>query len=81
MHTLLLYQHDLAGHPEDERLVLDYESGEFVLRYQPGRAPDHPAALPAVPATWTKRGNDALALLDRAVHHLRWFLEYREPAV
>jgi hypothetical protein len=81
MHTLLLYQHDPAGHPEDERLVLDYESGEFVLRYQPGRVPDHAAALRVEQPTWTKRGKDSMALLDRAIHHLRWFVEYREPAV
>jgi hypothetical protein len=80
MHTLLLYQHDRAG-PEDERLVLECQGGELVLRHEPGRLPDRTAALRVPPTPWTKRGPDALALLERAFHHLRWFVEYREPAV
>ncbi len=80
MHTLILYQHDRAG-PEDERLVLEVEGGELVLRYQPGRWPERTAALRTSPPEWTKRGSDAVALLERALHHLRWFVEYDAPAV
>lgn len=80
MHTLLLYQHDRAG-PEDERLLLDAESGELVLRYQPGRLPDRAAAVRVTEAAWTGRGTDVLPLLERALHHLRWFVEYRMPPV
>ena len=80
MHTLFLYQHDPAG-AEDEHLALTCEEGELVLRYQPGRLPNRVAALRVPEAPWTKRGTDAVALLERAFHHLRWFVEYRVPAV
>ena len=80
MHTLFLYQHDRAG-PEDERLALTCEGGELVLRYHPGRLPNRIAALRVPEAPWTKRGSDAVVLLERALHHLRWFVEYRAPAV
>ena len=80
MHTLFLYQHDRAG-VEDERLALSCEDGQLVLRYQPGRLPNRVAALRVPEAPWTKRGPDAVALLERALYHLRWFVEYRAPAV
>lgn len=78
MHTLLLYQHE-RRRPDDEQLRLDLEGNELVLRYDPGRLPDRPAALRVQERAWTKRGPDALPLLERALHHLRWFVEYREP--
>jgi len=80
MHTLALYQHDRAG-SEDERLVLTCDGSELVLRYRPGQWPERTAALPAPEPEWEKRGSDALDLLERAFHHLRWFVEYRTPAV
>lgn len=80
MHTPYLYQHDPAG-AEDERLALSCDRGELVLQYQPGRLPDRVAALRVPEVPWTKRGTDAVMLLERALHHLRWFVEYRAPAV
>ncbi len=79
MQTLLLYQHQRAG-PEDEELRLDFEQGTFVVRYRSGAAPDPRFRLRETPGVWTKRGPDALALLARAFHHLRWFAEYHTPA-
>jgi hypothetical protein len=80
MHTLLLYQDGGAG-PEAERTVLECQGGELVLRYEAGRLPDGAVALCVPPTPWTKRGPDALTPLERALHHLRWFVEYRAPAV
>ena len=78
MHTLCLYQHDRAG-PEDEQLRLDFEGGEFVVRYRAGGTPDPRFRLRPTAGVWTKRGSDPMALLDRALDHLRWFVEYRAP--
>ena len=70
MQSLHLYQHE-RFEPYDEQLHLDCEEGAFVVRYLSGGDPRYP---------WTKRGPDALALLDRAIHHVRWFSEYRTAA-
>ena len=79
-HTLLLYQHDHAG-PEDEQVRLDWEDGEFVVRYLNGRVRDPRIAIVPPKGIWTKRGPEAMPLLERAFHHLGWFVEYRAPAV
>jgi hypothetical protein len=79
MHTLLLYQHDYAG-PEDEQLRLDCEDGELVVRYRAGTTPDPRFALRPPPGIWEKRGTDVIALLERAFHHLRWFVEYKSAS-
>lgn len=79
MHTLLLYQHDRAGN-EDEQLRLDCEDGELVVRYRCGATPDPRFALVPPAGVWTKRGDDVIALLERAFHHLGWLVEYRTAA-
>src|SRR5690349_2971929 len=76
MHTLRLFQHDVAG-PDDEELRLDYEDGQFVVRYRRGADPDPRLSIAPPARMWTKRGADAIAMLERAVHHLGWFVEYR----
>jgi hypothetical protein len=81
MHTLLLFQHDCANSFEDEHLALETDGTALVLQYHPGRLPDRPAALRTSEPVWTKHGTDAIALLERALHHLRWFVEYRASAV
>jgi hypothetical protein len=77
MQTLRLFQH-AAVRLYDNELRLDWVRGEFVVRYLAGtgskRDPNFALTLP--PGTWTKRGADGLVLLDRALHHLRWFVEY-----
>jgi hypothetical protein len=77
LHTLRLYQHQVARHDDDE-LRLDWESSEFVLRYLPGSGVkrDPRFALAEPPGIWKKSGDDGLALLERALHHLRWFVQY-----
>lgn len=76
MHTLLLFQHDPAGR-EDEHLTLETDGTALVLQYHPGRLPDRGTSEPV----WTKHGTDAVALLERALHHLRWFVEYRASTI
>ena len=76
MHTLRLYQQERAG-PTDEELRLDFEDGAFVVCHRAGETPDPRFTLRAPPGVWTKRGPDAIVLLERAFHHLRWFVEYR----
>jgi hypothetical protein len=78
MHTLCLYQHDRAG-PEDEQLRFEFEGGEFMVRYRAGSTPDPRFRLRPTAGVWTKRGSDPMALLDRACHHPRWFVEDRAP--
>jgi hypothetical protein len=78
MHTVRLYQHDHAG-PEDEEVRLDFEGGAFVVRHRTGATPDPRFTLQPTPGVWTKRGPDAIVLLERAFHHLRWFVEYHAP--
>ena len=79
MRTLRLFQHDhVAG--TDEEVRVDFEDGVFVVRHRAGATPDPHFALRPPPGVWTKRGADGFALLERAFHHLRWFVEYR-PAV
>jgi len=80
MNTLRLYQQDHYATGE-EHLRLDYEDGELVLRYHSALAQDRRFALRVEPGVWTKRGPDVIALLDRAFHHLRWFVEYRTTTV
>jgi hypothetical protein len=75
MHTLRLYQHD-AYSSFDEELRLDYEDGAFVVRHRTGTTPDPRFAIAPVAGVWTTRGSDPMALIDRAFHHLRWFVEY-----
>lgn len=74
MHTLQLYQLD-RFQLGDERLLLSYENGAFVVRHLARGTPDPLLSLQPV-GGWTKRGPDALSLLARAFHHLRWFVEY-----
>ena len=76
MQTLILYQHERSG-TADEQLHLDGVDGELVVRYMPGSTPDPRLALTPVHGTWTKRGTDGMGMLERAFHHLRWFVEYR----
>jgi hypothetical protein len=76
MHTVRLYQQDRVA-PTDEELRLDFEDEAFVVRHRAGPTPDPRFALRPPAGVWTKRGPDAMALLERAFHHLRWFVEYR----
>lgn len=78
MHTLLLYQHDRAG-PGDDQLRLDWDGEQFVVQYLAGAKRDPRFALQPQARVWTKRGPAALPLLERAFHHLRWFVEYHDP--
>jgi|GEM_PF-5141822 len=69
MFGLRLSQHPLVSF-EAEYLWVEWEDGEFVVRYQ-GRlgAP-----------VWTKRDPDGMAALERLFEHLRWFTEYHGVA-
>jgi hypothetical protein len=67
MHTLRLSQYREVSN-EAERLSVDLEGGEFVVRYQGG-----PTA-----AVWTKRHADGMVALERLFEHLRWFTEYQD---
>lgn len=65
-HELRLSPHERFNLLSDEvRIAL--EGGEFVVRYKGG-----PTA-----ATWTTRDRDGFAALERFLHHIRWFVEYR----
>jgi hypothetical protein len=78
-HTLILWEHDHSA-PADAHLRLDGESGELVMRYVPGTIPDPQLALTPVHGAWTQRGTDVLVLLERAFHHLHWFVDDRQTA-
>ena len=79
MFTLLLYQHERWG-PHDDHLRLEWDGQQFVVKYLSGAMPDPRFAQRLTAGVWTKRGPAALPLLERAFHHLRWFVEYREAA-
>ena len=76
MHTVRLYQHERAS-AADEEVRLDFEDGEFVVRHLPGGTPDPRFTINQPAGIWTRRGSNAMALLERALHQLRWFNEYR----
>jgi len=78
MHTLRLYQHERYAQT-DEELRLDLEDGSFAVRHRAGTTPDPRFTLSEPVGVWEKRGPDAMALLERAFHHLRWFVEYDAP--
>ena len=62
MQTLILSLHEQV-HQYQDRVSVDYEEGEFVVRYQGG-----PTA-----AVWTARRPDGMAALERFFHHVGWF--------
>ncbi|HEX8454053.1 MAG TPA: hypothetical protein VF647_18345 [Longimicrobium sp.] len=74
MHTVRLYQQQRYSTWDDE-IRVDYDSGEFVVRYLSGGVWRHlePRAAPGV---WLKRSPDGFEALERCFHHLRWFVEY-----
>lgn len=69
MHTLGLSQHPSVS-VDAERLSVEFEDGQFLVRYQGG-----PTA-----AVWTKRHPEGMVALERLFEHLRWFNKYNEPA-
>ena len=75
MHTVRLYQNEHYS-AFDEELRLDFEDAEFVLRHRSGSTPVPQFAKSKVAGVWVKRGPQAMPLLERAFHHLRWFNEY-----
>lgn len=74
MHTVRLYQQQRYFVWDDE-IRVEYDSGEFVVRYFSGGGFRHlePRAAPGV---WMKRSPDGFAAFERCLHHVRWFVEY-----
>jgi hypothetical protein len=67
--TLILSPHERFNFLNDE-VRIDFIDGQFQISYKGG-----PSS-----ATWVKRDRDGFAALERFLHHIRWFVEYRSPS-